>query len=68
MVDGGIYRDVFLYSTAPAHIADVFAVATPDADFKNGELTIRVKTGFSGDPWATGRLRPICATTPDGLF
>ena len=43
---GGIYRDVFLYCTAPTHIADVFAVATPDADFKNGELSIRVKVGL----------------------
>lgn len=45
---GGIFRDVFLYSTAQTHIADVHAVAAPDDDFQRGNLTVAVKLGFAG--------------------
>jgi beta-galactosidase len=46
---GGIHRDVFLYATAPTHIADVHAVATLDDDFRRGRLTLAVRLGFPGE-------------------
>jgi beta-galactosidase len=52
---GGIFRHVFLYATGPTFIADVFALAAPDAAFVEGKLTVTTKLGFSGRPengWA----------------
>lgn len=47
---GGLHRGVFLYSTAPVFIADVFVQATPDAAFRDGTLTVTSRIGFSGPP------------------
>ncbi|HXQ14071.1 MAG TPA: glycoside hydrolase family 2 TIM barrel-domain containing protein [Caulobacteraceae bacterium] len=47
---GGVFRDVFLYATAPTYIADVFAEATPDAAFADGQLTVTTRIGFAGRP------------------
>jgi beta-galactosidase len=47
---GGIHRGVRLYSTAPTYIADLFAQAEPDADFRDGTLNLTAKLGFSGPP------------------
>jgi beta-galactosidase len=47
---GGIFRDVFLYSTGPAFIADVFAQAEPDAEFRAGRLVVTTRLGFAGPP------------------
>ncbi len=47
---GGIHRDVSLYSTAPTHLADVFAVAGLEDDYVTGTLGVTVKLGFSGEP------------------
>jgi beta-galactosidase len=47
---GGVFRDVFVYSTAPTFIADVFAEAAPDADFRDGRLTVTTRLGFTGAP------------------
>jgi beta-galactosidase len=47
---GGIHRGVFLYSTAQAYIADVFALAAPDAEFRDGTLSVTTKLGFVGRP------------------
>ena len=44
---GGIFRDVFLYSTGHTYIGDVHAVAEPDDDFHRGKLTVAVKLGFA---------------------
>lgn len=41
---GGIYRDVFLYSTEDAFIRDVFAIGEMD-----GKLKVQAKIGFSAD-------------------
>ncbi|HEY2658899.1 MAG TPA: glycoside hydrolase family 2 TIM barrel-domain containing protein [Caulobacteraceae bacterium] len=52
---GGIHREVLIYSTAPTYLADVFARAEPDADFKDGQLSVTAKLGFSANPedgWA----------------
>ena len=47
---GGIFRDVFLYATGQTFIADVFAQAAPDAEFRDGRLTVTTKLGFTGRP------------------
>jgi beta-galactosidase len=47
---GGIFRDVFLYSTDHTFIADVFAEASPDAAFIDGRLSVTTKLGFAGRP------------------
>ena len=44
---GGIHRDVFVYSTAPTHIADVHAIASLEPDLANGRLSVGVKVGFA---------------------
>lgn len=43
---GGIYRDVYLYSTAPTYLSDIFCTPQMDDDFKNGRLEIAAKVGF----------------------
>jgi beta-galactosidase len=47
---GGVFRDVFLYATAGAYIADVFAGAAPDAAFEDGTLTVTTRLGFEDRP------------------
>lgn len=47
---GGIHRGVFLHSTAQAYIADVFARAEPDAEFRDGTLNVTTRLGFVGRP------------------
>ncbi|MES2342077.1 MAG: glycoside hydrolase family 2 TIM barrel-domain containing protein [Pseudomonadota bacterium] len=47
---GGIHRDVTLYSTAPTHLADVFALAGLENDYATGTLRITAKLGFPGEP------------------
>lgn len=52
---GGIHRDVRLYSTGHAYLADVFARATLDDDYSGGRLKITIRLGFSDAPedgWA----------------
>ena len=52
---GGIHRDVVLYSTAPTHIADLFATAEPDAALQDGKLSLTAKIGYAAKPedgWA----------------
>ncbi|MBW3636278.1 MAG: DUF4981 domain-containing protein [Armatimonadetes bacterium] len=43
---GGLYREVFLYSTPQTFIEDVFAVASLDDDFRDGSLKITAQMGF----------------------
>ena len=47
---GGIHRDVRLYSTAHAYLADVFAEAGLDEACRDGRLKVTTKLGFSGVP------------------
>lgn len=47
---GGLHREVYLYSTAPVHIADVFATAGWENDGDVGRLQVAVKVGFPGSP------------------
>jgi len=43
----GIYRDVYLYSTGPTYIADVFAVGDLDQEYRHGLLKVDARVGFS---------------------
>lgn len=52
----GIYRSVFLYSTASAYIEDVFVTAQPDARLREGELRVRGKINFTADPGANSSV------------
>jgi len=47
---GGLHREVYLYSTAPVHIADVFAVGGLKNNYKDGRLTVSVQAGFPRQP------------------
>ncbi len=46
----GLHREVYLYSTARTHIADVFAVGGLKDNYVNGELNLEVRVGFPGQP------------------
>jgi beta-galactosidase len=46
----GIHRDVFLYSTAPAYLADIFARGALEPDSQAGLLTVATKVGFTAEP------------------
>jgi beta-galactosidase len=77
---GGLHREVYLYSTAPVHIADVHAAGSLENDWRDGRLTLTVKAGFPRQPeegWEVEvRLldpagkpvfkRPLCRTIPVG--
>lgn len=41
---GGIFRDVYLYTTEREYIRDFTAVATPDVQCKDGNLELSIKT------------------------
>lgn len=45
----GIYRDVYLYHTAPQYIADVFARTKLVNDYTDGVLELQVDAGFSSE-------------------
>jgi beta-galactosidase len=47
---GGLHREVYLYSTAPVHIADVFAVGSLENNYRDGRLKITVSAGFPRQP------------------
>lgn len=43
---GGLFRDIYLYCTAPTYIADVAAWATPDRRGRRGRFAATVRVGF----------------------
>jgi beta-galactosidase len=48
---GGITRPVFLYATAPVHLADIRAIGGLADDLATGTLALDVRVGFEGvDP------------------
>jgi len=49
---GGLHREVYLYSTSPVHIADVFARGLLENNYKDGRLKLTVKAGFPRQPEA----------------
>ena len=44
---GGIFREVFLYTTGPVFLQDVFCRAGLDSKYRNGKLDLSVKLGFA---------------------
>ncbi len=49
---GGLHREVYLYSTAPVHLADLFATPGLENNYRDGTLNAKVKIGFPGQPEA----------------
>ena len=47
---GGLHREVYLYATAPVHIADVFARAGLENNYRDGRLNLTAWIGFPGQP------------------
>jgi beta-galactosidase len=47
---GGLHREVYLYSTAPTYLADLFAVGGLENNYRDGRLKLTVKLGFPGQP------------------
>ncbi len=47
---GGLHREVYLISTEPVHIADIFATAGLENHYRDGKLVAKVKVGFPGQP------------------
>ena len=62
---GGLYRDVYLYSTEQVWIADVFARADYDVDYGEGELQVTAKIGFAQMPEAGWKFE-VNLYAPDG--
>jgi beta-galactosidase len=48
----GLHREVYLYSTAPVRIDDVFAVGNLEHDYRDGRLNLAVTVGFPRQPEA----------------
>jgi len=47
---GGLHREVYVYSTGPVHIADVFAVGSLENNYTDGRLQLKAKIGFPRQP------------------
>ena len=47
---GGLHREVYVYSTAPVHIADLYAVGNLENNYADGRLRLSVKIGFPRQP------------------
>jgi len=47
---GGLHREVYLYSTAPVHLADLFAVGSLEDNYTNGRLKLTARIGFPRQP------------------
>ncbi|MGF1678547.1 MAG: glycoside hydrolase family 2 TIM barrel-domain containing protein [Candidatus Methylacidiphilales bacterium] len=54
---GGLFRDVFIYSTASLHIADVFVRGDFEASRSEGSLNVLVRVGFPGASFPGCRVR-----------
>jgi beta-galactosidase len=47
---GGLHREVYIYSTAPVHIADLFALGNLENNSVDGRLELKAKIGFPRQP------------------
>ena len=47
---GGLHREVYLYSTAPVHLADVFVRGDLENEYRDGRLRLAARAGFPGSP------------------
>lgn len=48
----GLAREVYLYATGPTYIADVFARADLDGDYRHGLLSIAARVGGGEEDWS----------------
>lgn len=62
----GIDRDVYLYSTAPLRIADFFAKAGLDKNYRNGNLEVDVKIADLGKKATKGATLEMALFNADG--
>jgi beta-galactosidase len=63
---GGLHRDVFLYSTAPLHVADLHVLADRDPTTGSGSLTVRIAAGARPDTERNGWTARVSLLDPDG--
>jgi len=61
---GGLHREVYLYATAPVHIADVSAAGALENDYRDGRFKLTVRVGFPRQPEAGWRIEARL-TDPD---
>ncbi len=47
---GGLHREVYIYSTAPVYLADLFAVGNLENNYRDGRLLLKAKIGFPRQP------------------
>jgi beta-galactosidase len=47
---GGLHREVYIYSTAPVYLADLFAVGNLENNYTDGRLLLKAKIGFPRQP------------------
>jgi beta-galactosidase len=47
---GGLHREVYVYSTAPVYLSDLFAVGSLENNYRDGRLKITAKVGFLAQP------------------
>jgi beta-galactosidase len=47
---GGLHREIYLISTEPVHLADIFATAGLENNYRDGKLIAKVKVGCPGQP------------------
>ena len=47
---GGLHREVYLYSTAPVHLADVSVLGSLENHYTDGRLQVTAKIGFPRQP------------------
>jgi beta-galactosidase len=47
---GGLHREVYVYSTAPVHLADIFATAGLENNYRDGRLKLVARVDFPAQP------------------
>jgi beta-galactosidase len=47
---GGLHREVYLYSTAPVHLQDIFVLGDLEDNYTHGRLKVTAKIGFPRQP------------------
>ena len=47
---GGLHREVYVYTTAPVYLADIFATAGLENGYQDGRLKLVARVGFPDQP------------------
>ena len=53
---GGLHREVYLYSTAPVFLADIFAVGSLENNYRDGRLKLTARAAFPALPEAGWKI------------